>query len=262
MRKNMLLGAAVVLAAAFPSLASAQVSGHVGAAYDNGKLHFGSSTDYHGWSGDGVAAFDLGGGLGAQVGVTYLDNSIGSTSFNSTGVDAHLYHRDAAWQWGGALGYNSTKLDGLGTVHTWTGAGEARWFMPSSSLGASLAYQRESISHSSSHSWRLAGDGRFFISDNFDLYAGLGYETLSGSGSAHGWSGDVGAEWQFDSIPISIYGGYSQGRLDGSGSHTQADTWMIGARWNFGGGTLLQRDHSGANLDHITGPFERAFLGS
>ena len=264
MSKTWLFGAAAILTAILPGAAAAQ-SGHVGASYNHGTLHiFGSHGDYDGWSADGVAAFDLGGGWGSQVGVTYTDNSFssGGGDLKDWGIDGHIYHRDSNWQWGGALAYNSNQGFSSSDINSWSAAGEARWFMPNSSLGASLSYSNSDSSGSSAHSWRLGGDARFFVTDNFEIGGGLGYENLSGSGSsANGWDANIGAEWQFSSVPISIYGGYGRNTLSTSGPDLTVDAFTLGARWNFGGGSLRERDQTGANLDHLSGPYERAFFG-
>jgi|GEM_PF-728903 len=265
MNRPWLLGIASLLAFALPGVSSAQ-SGYVGVNYDTGTLHlFGSHADYDGWSGDGAAQFDLGGGWGTQVDLGYVDNSFSGSSSHLTDwdVDGHLYHRDANWQWGGGLAYSSVHGYGSSDINTWTGAGEGRWFLPNASLGASLSYSHVDASGSSAHSWRLGGDGRIFITDNFLVRGDLSYETLSASGSSiHAWNGGVGAEWQFSSLPISLTANYNRNDFSIPGSHAIVDAFTIGARWNFGGGTLHQRDQTGANLDRLSGPYDRLFTGS
>jgi hypothetical protein len=64
----------------------------------------------------------------------------------------------------------------------------------------------------------------------------------------------LGAEYQFDTCPVSIFAGYRHTDLGAVGLAT--DTWGIGLRWNFGEGTLMQRDGSGARLRRPEGVFE------
>ena len=271
MRKSFWLAGAAILAVAFPNVASA-ASGYVGAGYDNGSLKLGGlgSADFDGWSADGAVAFDAGNmgitGLGVQIGASYDDHSFDlAGGVKSTEVDAHLYRRGATWQWGGGVAYTSSpvKLIGSTTIDTWAVAGEAKYFMPKVTLGGSVSYSDASPNSSSSDvtSWRGAADGTFFVTDNISLKGGLGYDSLDLSGtSGHAWDLSVGAEYQLSSVPISIYGGYTGDRAD-IGGKLDVDYFSIGARWNFGGGTLLSRNRSGANLDHLSGPYERIFGG-
>ena len=58
---------------------------------------------------------------------------------------------------------------------------------------------------------------------------------------------NVGAEYQLASLPISFVGQYAHNEIDTDGFDGDSDVVSIGVRWNFGG-TLIQRDRSGAGL--------------
>ena len=61
----------------------------------------------------------------------------------------------------------------------------------------------------------------------------------------------VGGEYQFAQLPISIGAGYSTVDFDGG----DVDTWTVGVRWNFGGGTLRDRYLEGQSAPAFTDLF-------
>jgi hypothetical protein len=97
----------------------------------------------------------------------------------------------------------------------------------------------------------LDGEARHFVGDNFSIQANLGFGSVDfGFDDADYWSGGFGAEAQLGSAPISIYGGWQ--RVDFQGGGGGIDTLGVGVRWNFGGGTLMDRSRSGAGFQNTT----------
>jgi opacity protein-like surface antigen len=98
--------------------------------------------------------------------------------------------------------------------------------------------------------WLLSGGGRYFVSDTFRIDAGVGYASGDVGGTeAEVWTGGVGAEVQFNG-PLSLFGGYN--RIDVRDIDAAADTVSIGVRYNFGGGTLRDRDRTGAAFGGVS----------
>ena len=86
--------------------------------------------------------------------------------------------------------------------------------------------------------------------DNFRLNANIGYASVdAGAGNDDdAMIYGVGGEYQFASFPVSIAAGYNTADFDGG----DVDTWTIGVRYNWGG-TLRDRDRSGASQASLTG---------
>ena len=86
-----------------------------------------------------------------------------------------------------------------------------------------------------------------FLTDNFSFGGNVGFGNIEGSGvDADTSTYGLGAEYQFASAPISIFGGWQHIELDDADA--DADTLGLGVRYNFGGTTLLERNRSGASL--------------
>ena len=242
MKKTALLTAAAALMMATPAMAQ----GYVDLSYQN--------TDSFG-SGD-IETFSLGGAaaLGAnfQLDARYAHFDA-SGSADGFGVGGHLFSRGPQWLWGGYVGYVDVDGDG-----EWTAAAQTQFYMSRTTLSGDLLYSN--VDGSSADFWALDGELRHFATDNFSIQGNLGFGQISGGGSADTWSAGVGAEWQLASAPISIYGGYQYFDIDGAPDST--NTFGIGARWNFGGQTLFERNRSGAGLGRPQGFFERLLGGA
>ena len=89
------------------------------------------------------------------------------------------------------------------------------------------------------------GDGGadFYLNPNFRLGGNIGVGNIDDV-DVDTFSAGVSAEWQPSSMPLSIYGSYQTFTADGSGGDSESNTFSIGARWNFGGGTLQERNDS------------------
>jgi hypothetical protein len=95
----------------------------------------------------------------------------------------------------------------------------------------------------------LDGEGRFFLTENLSVQGNLGYGDLdSDFGGTDYWTGGIGAEWLIPGAAVSINGGWQH--LDADGF--EVDSLGVGVRWNFGGGSLLERNRSGASLRRVT----------
>ena len=104
----------------------------------------------------------------------------------------------------------------------------------------------------------MNGALRYFVTDNLSLEANADYldttidpVVLSANGSYFG----LGAAFQFDSHPISIFASYRHTDIVDTTS-TDTNTWGIGLRWNFGEGTLMARDRAGERLRRPESVFE------
>lgn len=239
MKKTALLTAAAALMMATPAMAQ----GYVGASYQNSDL---SGLDIDNWSVNGAAA------LGSNFQVNALYTNVEDADV--WGIGGHLFSRGTNWLWGGFVGYTSFE----GDFDEWTIAGETQFYMDRTTLTGTLGYTGADLLGTEFDQWALDGEVRAFVSDNFSLQGNLGWMTVDTSGgSGDGWTGGVGAEFQFTGAPISIHGGYQHSDYDGP----EIDSFNIGARWNFGGQTLFERNRSGAGLNRPAGFLERFLAG-
>lgn len=251
MRKH-LFGVTLALALIAPGLALAQ-SGHVEAAYGNLTYDFGfGDFDIDAASIGGQAAFDTGGPVGIQLDGRYSNWGGDADDLDIWGIGAHAFTRNDAWLLGGYLGYD--EIDDFNT-ETWTGAVEGQLYMPRSTVSAVLSH---SLWDGPDYAITiLEGEYRYFLSDNFSVHGGLGVgQGDIGSSDPDILSGEVGAELQFAAAPISVFGFYRHDELDFGTGDLEVDALSIGLRYNWGG-TLMDRNRSGAGLNRVRPLFER-----
>lgn len=98
--------------------------------------------------------------------------------------------------------------------------------------------------------WVISAGGRYFVSDTLRFDAGIGHVSGDFGGmDAEAITGGVGGEVQLNG-PVSLFG--SINRIDIEDFDVTADTVSIGIRYNFGGGSLRDRDQTGAAFGGVT----------
>ncbi|MBI3439262.1 MAG: hypothetical protein HY054_11555 [Proteobacteria bacterium] len=208
--------------------------GYVGAQYTDN-----TDASFHSWGLNGAFASS-----NFQFDAGYANLNGSGASVDAFSVGAHLFSRSDEWLWGGFAGYNH--FSGSGDAGEWTIAGQVQYYMPRTTISGDLSYSSTTSTPSDFNTTQIDGEARFFGTDNFSFQGNLGWGSVSGSGSSGNfWTYGVGAEYQFDAAPISLYGGWQGLNLDGGGN---LNAWSIGIRYNWGG-TLLQRNRSGAGLN-------------
>jgi|CXWL01.1.fsa_nt_gi hypothetical protein len=258
--RSLIIGAAALLAVAAPGVAAAQ-TGYVGASYNQSEVDLGGpSSDFDGFAIDGVVAFDAN-ALGVQLGARYANfEADGGGDLDGYGLDGHVFSRNGQWQLGVGAGY--TNLDsGTGDTDEWALALEGLYFMDRTTLGAALSYGQSDGLGSDLDTLALDVEARYFIADNFRIDGTVGFGQVDAGGGNDGdlTSLGVGAEYQLASHPISFFGSYTNSNLDVGAGDLDTDSFAIGARWNFGGQTLMDRDRSGANNRSVRGGLSRLF---
>lgn len=242
--KKMLLGAAAAVAMiALPTAAHAD-GGYIDVVGGNDDLTLTGlgSADSDFWGVDGVFS-----GSNVQLGGHY--STFDETDNNVWTVDGHLFTRNDKWQLGAGIGY--TDAD---STSEWAVAGEGLLFLDRTTLGATLTYSNADDTDTTF--WGVDGEARFFLTDNFRVGVNAGWGSIDGGGdSADVTTLGVGAEWQFDNTPFSVFAGYNHTDAD----IITSDAWGVGARWNFGSSSLIDRDRHGANLRTPVGGFSRLF---
>lgn len=185
-----------------------------------------------------------------DAGYTGIDGDVDLWRFGG-----HAFARGTDWLLGGYAGYES--IDAGSSNDEWVVAAEGQYHVDRMTLAATVAYSELEASPITFEMWNVGGTLRYFLTDNFSLEgnaAWLNTEISPVGASADGSVLGLGAEYQFDGAPVGIFAGYRHTDIGGGAEET--DTWGAGIRWNFGEGTLMQRDRSGARLRRPETVFE------
>jgi hypothetical protein len=244
MRKY-LLGAAAALALAAPGVASAQ-STYVDLGYQTGEIDAGGpSADFDGWTLGGAAAFSSGGPLGFQV-----DGVVGNNDVDSGGdvdfytLGGHAFVRNQSYLFGGFANIGNADGGGGADFDYWTVGAEGQYYLPRTTLDGALSYSEADDFDGELTAVDLGAT--HFINDNFSVGGNVGFGNLDiGAGDDDILALGVNTEYQFSSLPISLFAGYQHAAFDDSDIDT--DQVNVGVRYNFGG-TLFERNRSGASL--------------
>lgn len=237
--KKYLLGAAAALAIAAPGVASAQ-SGYVDLGYSTTEV---GSADVDTTTLGGAYAWGGNGSLGFQV-----DGLIGSHEYDSGGdadtynLGGHLFTRNDNYLLGGFASVGMADFGSFDYDYYTVGV-EGSYYLSRTSLNGALSYSDANDLNTDATLLDLGAT--HFVTDNFSFGGTVGFGELADLDYV-GYG--VNAEYQFSGVPISIYGGYNNNDYDSFDS----ETLSIGVRWNFGG-SLLERDRSGASLSRNSG---------
>jgi hypothetical protein len=256
--RNWFIGAAALLAAAVAPGVAAAATGYIDLGYATTNADTGSTdTDADSWAADGVVAFDAH-ALGVQ-----LDGRVGNLDADGADVDfwnagAHVYKRQSNFLVGGYVGVTNFDTGGGDDVSEWTVALEGQYYLAKTTLNASLS-RSEGDSDINLDATAIDLGVRHFINDNFAIEGNVGFANIdSGGDDADATSVGIGAEYQLASVPVSVFGGWQHSEIDDA--NLDFDTFGVGVRYNWGG-TLLDRDRSGASLGRHTGGFAHLFGG-
>jgi hypothetical protein len=241
--KKILLGAVAAAAALIPNAALADTSGHVAFSYNSLDDDLDSSKEDYLALG-GAVATSLGGNWNLQFDADFGDmNHSGHTDAFST-VAAHIFTRNDSYALGGFAGFTSDEVNGY-----IIGAEGAAYFGNFTLAGAALiGGDREDSDNEISN---IGVAGTFFLTDNLALGADANMFEFDFGGSGNSQDGTiygVNAEYQFAGTGFSIFGGYHISDEDYFGADKEVDSFTIGGRYNFGTGSLLERDRSGASM--------------
>lgn len=229
-----------------PRPAPSGLRGYVGVEYGSAKLNPDDpSPKIESWTGEGAVAGQVG-GFGVQGDLKVADRSgAGATSWSPT---LHVYKRNPYGLIGGWVGYSGSEGDdlfGLGI--------EGQAYMNSATIYGSVGYGKVDGAVDQSL-WAARLEGRYFVTEDLrlDVKGALVRGGPSGARETVRSIG-VGGEYQPGALPFSIQGSYIH--ADASGSSASSDTFRIGLRWNFDGGTLAERDRLGASLANVSDQF-------
>lgn len=249
MNKKLLVSAALTAAMlAAPAMAQ-EATGYIGAAYGNTEVDT-PLGDFDGdaWGIEGAVAFDASESIGIQLDASYVDSDdLNSDAFTGT---AHVFTRNDEWAVGGFVG--ATDVDG---DTAWNVGVEGAKYFEQFTLAGSVSYG--TLDDVDVDVWGANLEGRFFATDNLRFDGRIGaFNADAGGLDIDGMSFGVGAEWQIEQAPVSLYTTYDSVQLDDV--DVDVNTWMVGVRWNFGG-SLKDRDRNGASFNGGLGSVFRSF---
>lgn len=228
------------LALAFAAAPAFAQTGHVGASYTSND-----DFDYDTIAIEGATTFGFSENIGAQ-----LDGNIASVDGGGDGefayrVNGHLYYNSGAFRVGGLFGYSTVDTGGIEPQATHWGL-EGHYDFGQFTLGAGAIWgDAEGIISPKLDYENVELRGAYYFTDNFVVGARYGFGSIDNgiSGSADTTDYTLDAEYQFSSTPISLTAGWQHWELNDLPVET--DSFTIGARWNFGGATLKDRDGAG-----------------
>ncbi|MBY0562588.1 MAG: hypothetical protein K2P58_00280 [Hyphomonadaceae bacterium] len=244
---KLIASAAALLALAAPGMAAAQ-TGYVGLSYSSND-----DSEINTTALSGAVAL----GSSFQLDGTYANaEADGGGEADFWNLGGHLFNRSGNMLWGGYLGYSTLDFAG-DSLDEWTIAGQMQYYADRTTFSGDLSYSQAEFLVDLDV-WGLDGEIRHFATDNFSIQGNLGYFDASADGGASvdGLRYGIGAEWQLSGAPFSIYGGWQQIDVEDE----DASSLGVGVRWNFGG-TLFERNRSGAGLNRPVGFNESLLLG-
>ena len=188
---------------------------------------------------DGVGAFQVAPEWTVTVNgaINYADSNAGDDTVGSAA--AHLTKTFGSdLRAGGFVGVSD-----IGGENYFTVGGEVQKYLASTTLTGLVSY----TDLDGADAWTFGGDAAYYVNPSLRLNAGVSYNNVDVDtfGKVDAWAYGVGAEYQLDNSPISLFGGYQ--RVSFNDVDLDSDNFTIGARYNFGG-ALQTLDRAGANL--------------
>jgi hypothetical protein len=249
MKKIALLAAATALLTGTQAMAQ----GYVGAVYNNDSFDSGVEVDV--WQGEGAAGF-RGQSWGAQIDGSFGNYSNGGGDQDFWALAGHVFYNGEGWRLGGVVA--TTHIDaGIEDEEIAYGA-EGSWDVgPRTVLIGSATGGETTFFGTDFDTWVADVGVRHYITPNIRIGGTLGYGNLEAGGAdLDATSIGINGEFQPWSAPISITVGYDHYETDIF--DIDVDSFSIGARWNFGAGTLRDRDNA-APFDTRTVFYQRLY---
>lgn len=237
MKKTTLLAATAALVCATPAFAQDH-GGYAGLRYSTGELDQGPTSDIDAWQGEAEVGFTHG-AWGGQFGGSFGNADV-STS-NDTDfftLNAHLNWGGENWRVGGFVVYGS--IDEI-NVDEWTYGAEAAFDIGPNATIFGTGALGNLDGPTDSDIWNFDAAFAYYFTDNFRLSGNVGTGNIDDfdyDTTTYGINGEV----QPFSVPISFTFGWNAISIDGSGFDADGDYLSVGARWNFGAGTLRDRN--------------------
>lgn len=237
--RTFLMSAAAVLAVATP--AAAQTSGAVGLSWTNNEYDAGG--DYDQLQIEGHVTHNIVGPWAVQADARYEEVDYTGSDDDGQHIALHGLYSGEMFTIGALIGqgelFDGDDLDFYGA--------EGAFDVASFRFTGSAVFGDFGADYD-----RYRAGVKYFFGDNFAVgggYAATDYGTVD-------WDTfDLSAEFRLGSIPLTFTGGY----LSQDGDFIDVDALTIGARWDFGTGTLREADRRApiADLEGFFGDIRR-----
>lgn len=212
-------------------------------------------------------------GFGGQVDVVYnsqMMNNLFVNKVNTTDLDVagHLFYRNDNLLGGAFIQRTTANLSygamtasaPLGNTNYYGLEGQA--YLGNFTLYGQAGAQTMQVIYDGKGITGPVGtvEARYFINDNFRVGAAYSYSGLSNNdflganfkSSSNGFN--IGTEYRFDNSPISVFAQYdyfNQSNPTYYQTSSNSSRGLLGIKFSFGSGTLLQRDRSGSTLNPV-----------
>jgi len=239
MKKTALVAAVVALFCATPAIA--QPTAYVGLDYKNVD----NLDDSESFELEGAIGFSGPSGWGFQV-----DASIANGEYDTVALDidtynvtGHAFYTGASgWRLGGVVGVSNAELGPLEFEDVSYGIEGTYDFGTQTVVSGSATFGETDLIGTDLDTWNVDAGVDFYAMPNLRFGANAGFGNLEApGGDFDSTSFGLDAEWQPWAMPVSFTAGYSTYEDD---ILTDSDSFRIGARWSFGGGTLQERDEA------------------
>lgn len=233
--RKLFLGAVALAAIAIPTAAHAEGSGDINIGYrsiDEGEID--GAVQY-----GGAAHVGFGNNWNLQVDGQNNRVDIGEGDLTISEGAAHVFYRAEGWAAGGFISYGDALFDSVYGIGV-----EGQLYLGQFTVGGSVE-SLNADNFDDLDGWIATLGGDYFITDN--LQVGAAVLSVDVDGDYQLTNFNIGGEWRLDNSPFSIYAEYDL--IDEELYGEEIDAITIGARWNFGGGTLLQRNRGGASME-------------
>lgn len=219
------------------------------------------------WQGRGTFENALPNGWGFQGDAVYGNQDTSAfypeSTLAVTDLAAHVFdRRPGQWLFGGMFQYRNENLGNSSdsvAVDQYYVAAEVQGYWRQLSLYGQLGWQESTQEGSTGSGVAARLRGRFFFNPQWFVEASVQAEQWNNSGQTANYLNlGLATEYQFAAAPVSVFVRYNHFTQDSPdyGNFGRADRIMVGAKWNFGGKSLWDRETGGASLD----PFDTVHI--
>ena len=236
--RKLLLGAATALTFLAPGAASA-ADGYLDLSYSDADQGSGVNTINFG----GAVNFDMTSSLEAQADARFsrVDTSSGFNHTYSV-ANLHVFTRNDNFLFGGFVGVDEASFN----IDAYNFGVEGQLYLSRLTLDGAVAFTAAEGSFFDESGSTARVGATWFVTDNFSVGAGYRDLDVDGIGTS---TTSLALEWQPGSGPFSFTAGYRTSEFEAA--VPDVDTWELGLRWNFGSGSLIERNRSGAGLSGV-----------
>jgi hypothetical protein len=214
------------------------------------------------WQGRGTSQFALDGMWQFQGDAVLTQQSLDEwepgLTYNTIDLAAHLFHRKMEHGLLGVFAQFSTNNEvypyGSDSNTEWYGGVEGLTYWSNFSLYGQVAAVSQDYGYGTSNGFAANLRGRLFLSPQLFIEAKATFQRISdGVDSLDSTLFGAAIEYQCPTSPFSVFARYSHvsQKFEFASEADTTDRILLGAKWNFGGKTLWQRETDGAALDPI-----------